>query len=57
MQPDLLAAATADGPPVPAGGVRHAVLFTPTFHSEALVSVDLAPGGGAVRLRSFDDSL
>ncbi|MBL9107520.1 MAG: hypothetical protein JNL82_41925 [Myxococcales bacterium] len=57
MQPDLLAAATADSPPVPAGGVRHAVLFTPTFHREALVSVDLAADGGAVRLRWFEDSL
>lgn len=62
-RPDILAAATADLPPVPSGGVRHSVLFSPTFHSEALLTVDLAEHHdhlnppGSVHLRTFGDSL
>jgi hypothetical protein len=51
-EPDMLALLTADDPPVPVGGERHHVLLRPSFHPEALLTVDLAPVA-AVRMRSF----
>lgn len=56
MTLDLLGALLAGDPPPPEDGERHHVLFQPTFHHDALLTVDLAPVP-AVHLRVFADSV
>jgi len=53
---DPLTALAEGDPPVQDGGLRHHVLFRPSFHFESLLTVDLA-ATATVRLRYFATSL